>query len=86
VEKKMNDEQESRFCPYCGIELEHPYWAHVQAEHPEKYSQKETWIKLYEDYTGLGMDQTTSLMVISELFNATKEEIKSFLKNAVILE
>ncbi|MBA7546524.1 hypothetical protein ES705_38916 [subsurface metagenome] len=82
----MADEEESRFCPYCGIALKQPYWAHVQAEHPEKYSQKETWIKLYEDYTGLGMDETTSLMVISELFNATQEEIKSFLKNAKVMK
>ena len=77
-------EEESRFCPYCGIELEHPYQAHIQAEHPDKYTQKETWIKLYQDYTGLGMDESTSLMVISELFNATQEEIKSFLKNAKV--
>ncbi|MFX1477466.1 MAG: hypothetical protein ACFFCI_04995 [Promethearchaeota archaeon] len=81
-----NDEAESRFCPYCGQELEHPYWAHVQAEHPDKYSQKETWIKLYQDYIGLGMDETTSLIVISELFNATQEEIKSFLRNANVIE
>ncbi len=82
----MVDEEESRFCPYCGIPLKHPYWAHVQAEHPEKYTQKETWIKLYEDYIGLGMDITTSLMVISELFNATQDEIKSFLKNAKVMK
>jgi len=78
-------EEESRFCPYCGVELQHPYWHHIQKEHPDKYTQKETWIKLYQDYTGLGMDETTSLMVISELFNATQEEIKSFLKNAKVL-
>ncbi len=78
-------EEESRFCPYCGIELEHPYWQHIQTDHPNKYTQKETWIKLYKDYVGLGMDQATSLMVISELFNATQEEIKSFLKNAKVL-
>ncbi len=78
-------EEESRFCPYCGIELEHPYWQHIQTDHPNKYTQKETWIKLYKDYVGLGMDQATSLMVISELFNATQEEIKSFLKNAKTL-
>lgn len=81
----MGVEEESRFCPYCGIELQHPYWAHVQAEHPEKYTQKETWVKLYTDYTSLGMDETTSLLVISELFNATQEEIKSFLRNAKVL-
>ena len=78
-------EEESRFCPYCGVELQHSYWQHIQKEHPDKYTQKETWIKLYQDYTGLGMDEATSLMVISELFNATQEEIKSFLKNADVL-
>lgn len=82
----MSDEDESRFCPYCGTPLKHPYWQHIQTEHPDKYSQKATWIQLYEDYTGLGMDETTSLMVISELFNATKEEVKSFLKNADIIK
>jgi hypothetical protein len=82
----MSDDEEARFCPYCGISLEHPYWQHIQSAHPEKYSQKETWIKLYEDYTGLGMDETTSLLVISELFNATQEEIKSFLTNAKVMK
>ncbi len=82
----MSNEDESRFCPYCGESLFKPYWQHIQREHPDKYSQKETWIQLYEDYTGLGMDETTSLLVISELFNATKEEIKSFLVNAKIIK
>ncbi|MFX1497628.1 MAG: hypothetical protein ACFFBH_08890 [Promethearchaeota archaeon] len=80
-----SEEESSRFCPYCGIELTHPYWVHVQKEHPEKYSQKQTWIKLYEDYRKLGMDQDISLTVISELFNATTEEVKSFLRNAKVL-
>lgn len=80
----MTHEEESRFCPYCGVELQHPYWAHVQAEHPEKYSQKETWIKLYQDYKKMGMGDEISITVISELFNATMEEIKSFLKNAKV--
>ncbi|MHA2038091.1 MAG: hypothetical protein ACW98X_16770 [Promethearchaeota archaeon] len=78
----MSDEGESRFCPYCGVALKHPYWAHIQDKHPEKYTQKETWIKLWQDYRGLGMDQQTSLMVIAELFNATQDEVKSFLENA----
>ncbi|MFX1414939.1 MAG: hypothetical protein ACFFA2_14055 [Promethearchaeota archaeon] len=78
-------EDESRFCPYCGVELTHPYWIHIQAEHQDKYSQKQTWIKLYEDYRKLGMDQDISLTVISELFNATTEEVKSFLRNAKVL-
>ena len=81
----MSVDEESRFCPYCGVPLKHPYWQHIQAKHPDKYSQKETWIRLFEDYTSLGMDPATSLMVISELFNATQEEIKSFLKNAKVL-
>ena len=37
-------EDESRFCPYCGIELQHPYWQHIQTTHPDKYTQKETWV------------------------------------------
>lgn len=91
----MSLEEESRFCPYCGVKLQHPYWQHVQQysefqntgqkEHPNKYAQKETWIKLYQDYRKLGMDEYISLTVISELFNATTEEIKSFLKNAKVL-
>ena len=81
----MTHEEESRFCPYCGVELQHPYWAHVQAEHPDKYSQKETWIKLFQDYKKMGMGDEISITVISELFNATMEEIKSFLKNDKIL-
>jgi len=32
------------------------------------------------------MDETTSLMVISELFNATTDEIKSFLVNDKIIK
>ncbi len=78
----MAYEEESRFCPYCGAKLKHPYWQHVQKKHPDKYSQKETWVKLYQDYIGVGMDKETSLKVISELFNATEDEIESFLRNA----
>jgi len=77
----MSKDDETRFCPYCGISLKHPYWEHVQSEHPDRYTQKETWIKLYKDYRKLGMDEEISLTVISELFNATTDEIKSFLKN-----
>ncbi len=56
-------------------------WSHIQESHPEKYTQKETWVKLYQDYRKLGMDEEISLTVISELFNSTIDEIKSFLKN-----
>ena len=76
----MSDD-ETRFCPYCGIKLQHPYWSHIQKEHPDKYTQKETWVKLYQDYRKLGMDEEISLTVVSELFNSTIDEIKSFLKN-----
>ena len=74
-------DDETRFCPYCGIKLKHPYWEHIQSLHSDKYAQKETWIKLYQDYRKLGMDETISLTVISELFNSTTDEIKSFLKS-----
>jgi hypothetical protein len=77
----MTYDEESRYCPYCGVKLKHPYWQHVQKEHPDKYAQKETWIKLFQDYTSVGMDIETSLKVISELFNATEDEIESFLRN-----
>ena len=77
----MSIENETRFCPYCGIKLKHPYWQHIQEFHPDKYTQKETWVKLYQDYRNLGMDKEISLTVISELFNATTEEIESFLKD-----
>jgi len=63
----------------------HPYWQHIQTEHPDKYSQKETWVQLYKDYSSLGMDTSTSILVISELFNATTDEIESFLKNANLM-
>ena len=66
----MSEEEESRFCPYCGVVLTKPYWVHIQKEHPEKYAQKETWIKLYQDYRKIGMDQDVSIKVISELFNS----------------
>ena len=39
-------------------------------------------LELYQDYIGVGMDKDTSLKVISELFNATEDEIESFLRNA----
>jgi hypothetical protein len=81
----MTNEEESRYCPYCGVKLTHPYWQHVQKEHQDKYAQKETWIKLFQDYSAVGMDTETSLKVISELFNATEDEIESFLKNENVI-
>ncbi|MHA1195285.1 MAG: hypothetical protein ACTSRH_04240 [Promethearchaeota archaeon] len=81
----MSMDQESRFCPYCGEALKKPYWQHVQKEHPDKYKQKETWIKLFKDYRAAGMDVDISIQVISELFNAIPEEVRSFLKNSKAL-
>ncbi|TXT60952.1 MAG: hypothetical protein BAJALOKI1v1_1210013 [Promethearchaeota archaeon] len=71
---------EDNRCPYCGKLLEHPYWAHVQAEHPEEYKKNQTWIKLYKDYTSMGMDQQKSLAVIAELFNQSIEDVKFYLE------
>ena len=74
-----------RKCPYCGEMLEHPYWVHVQSNHPAEYAKNETWIQLYKDYTSMGMDQNMSIMVISELFNASEEDVKGYLKENDIL-
>ena len=73
-------EEGGRKCPYCGKLLEHPYWAHVQSEHPEEYAKNETWITLYKDYSEMGMDKSICFMVIAELFNSTSEKVESFLK------
>ncbi len=81
----MSDIDEIKKCPYCGIELEHPYWAHVQEMHPEEYAKKETWIPLYRDYASMGMEESMCIMVISELFNVDQTEIKSFLKKKKVL-
>lgn len=76
---------ETRNCPYCGILLYHPYWQHVQSEHPEEYARNETWIQLYKDYTSMGMDQAMSLMVIAELFNHSIDDVKGYLDEQNIL-
>lgn len=67
-------------CPYCGKLLSHPYWAHIQEDHPEEYKKRKTWIKLFNDYTGMGMTRDKSLQIIAELFNSTTEEVKDYLK------
>ncbi|MFX1298274.1 MAG: hypothetical protein ACFFD2_25900, partial [Promethearchaeota archaeon] len=61
----MTKDGEGRTCPYCGATLHHPYWQHVQSQHPDEYAKNETWIQLYKDYTSMGMSQEMSLMVIS---------------------
>ena len=72
----------ARNCPYCGVLLEHPYWAHIQDSHPAEYSKNDTWITLYKDYAGMGMDPAICYMVIAELFNATPDKVESFLKKS----
>ncbi|MBD3343180.1 MAG: hypothetical protein GF353_29045 [Candidatus Lokiarchaeota archaeon] len=81
----MAENDEGRECPYCKKILHHPYWQHVQKEHPDEYAKNETWISLYKDYIGMGMDQEMSIMVISELFNQTVDDVKSYLKKNKVL-
>ena len=76
----MTKGEQGRTCPYCGKLLHHPYWQHVQTEHPSEYQRNETWIQLYKDYTSMGMSEEMSVMVISELFNQSTDDIKSFLE------
>ena len=76
----------TRNCPYCGELLSRPYWQHIQANHPDEYTAKKTWIQLYKDYSGMGMDKAICLMVIGELFNAEPDEIESFLKGEGVIE
>ncbi len=75
-----DDEERITKCPYCGLELRHPYWAHVQQDHPEEYKKKQTWINLYKDYRSMGMDQSICFTVIGELFNVDPNEVEFFLK------
>jgi hypothetical protein len=76
----MTKDSEGRTCPYCGEILHHPYWQHVQSQHPNEYAKNETWIQLYKDYTSMGMSQEMSLMVISELFNQPMNDVKEYLE------
>ncbi len=74
-------ELKGRKCPYCGKVLDHPYWRHIESDHPTEYqSDKATWIQLYKDYIAMGMDKEISIKVISELFNQTDKDILDFLK------
>ena len=81
----MANDDETRKCPYCDVMLKHPYWQHIQSKHPGEYSKNETWIQLYKDYKSMGMDESMSLMVISELFNQKMDDVKSFLKANKVL-
>jgi len=81
----MSEDEIEQFCPYCGIKLTKPYWQHIQKEHGDKYQKKETWVKLFKDYKGLGMDMDKCILVISELFNASETEVLSFLRSKKVL-
>lgn len=76
----------TNICPFCGKKIDKPYWSHVQTEHPAEYEKKQTWIKLYKDYIGMGMESTISLQVIAELYNTKSAEVSSFLKKHGILD
>jgi len=79
-------ELKGRKCPYCGMILDHPYWRHIESEHPEEYlNDQATWIQLYKDYLGMGMDQDLCVKVISELFNQSEKDILDFLKDQNII-
>lgn len=78
----FGDDEEERRCPYCGEALQRPYWQHVQKFHPAEYAEHSTWVQLYKDYSAMGMTKQISLMVIGELFNASPEEVESFLKES----
>ncbi|MGQ4873096.1 MAG: hypothetical protein ACP6IY_03385 [Promethearchaeia archaeon] len=80
-----NEDSEQRNCPYCGQRLKKPYWQHIQKEHPEEYEQKEMWVSLYKDYKNIGMAEEMCITIISELYNVTKEEVISFLKEKKVL-
>lgn len=82
----FGDDSEQRKCPYCQATLRKPYWKHIQSEHPEEYKQKSTWVQLYKDYAGMGMDKSICLMVISELFNTTPNEVETYLQNENIID
>jgi hypothetical protein len=81
----MTKGEEGRKCPYCGKLLQHPYWQHVQSQHPAEYAKNETWIQLYRDYVSMGMSQDMSLMVISELFNQPIDDVKEYLEKSDVI-
>jgi len=81
----MSKDGEGRKCPYCGKLLYHPYWQHVQSQHPAEYAKNETWIQLYRDYVSMGMSQDMSLMVISELFNQPIDDVKEYLEKSDVI-
>ncbi len=80
--------EQKRSCPYCSIVIEtRPYWSHIATEHPTEYENSQgTWLPLYKDYSSAGMEITTILMVMSELFNASSKDLESFLMHSLFKE
>nr|MDO8087266.1 hypothetical protein [Candidatus Sigynarchaeum springense] len=80
--------EQKRTCPYCSKAIEtRPYWSHISSEHPSEYQDSQgTWLPLYKDYATAGMEISTILLVMSELFNQPIKDIESFLIHALYKE
>ena len=77
----------SRKCPYCGMELDKPYWRHIQTIHPKEFEgSMATWKQLFLDYTGMGMSSNISILAICELFNKSEEEVRDYLEHEKVLK
>ena len=81
----MGKDKDARECPYCHKIIRRPYWVHIQKHHSAEYEKNETWIQLYRDYSSMGMEKSMCLMVISELFNVSQDDVESYLKKNKIL-
>ncbi len=81
----MSKDKDARECPYCHKIIRRPYWVHIQRKHSAEYEKNETWIQLYRDYESMGMQKDMCLMVISELFNVSQDDVESYLKKTNVL-
>ena len=81
----MGKDIDARECPYCHKIIRRPYWVHIQRKHSAEYEKNETWIQLYRDYESMGMQKDMCLMVISELFNVSQDDVESYLKKNNVL-
>ncbi|MEX2681404.1 MAG: hypothetical protein Q6373_007375 [Candidatus Sigynarchaeota archaeon] len=80
--------EQKRTCPYCSKVIEtRPYWSHISSEHPAEYENSQgTWLPLYKDYIVAGMEISTILLVMSELFNQPIKDIEAFLVHSLYKE
>lgn len=76
--------EHERKCPYCGhITKNNTYWRHLESQHSNEYnSDQNSWLKLFEDYTSMGMDKESSISVICQLFNQETTTIKEYLSKS----